>query len=74
MNRTNIWIVQGGSRSGFTTESFQSFGITREFIRKKLEGDEPPERGVLGFIDDTRAATTELVEDAVVRDGLSDQR
>ena len=29
---------------------------------------------VLGFVDDTHTATTELFDDAVVRDGLADWR
>jgi hypothetical protein len=41
--------------------------------RKKFQGDEAPEFGVLGFVDPTHAAAAKLLDDAVVRDGLADQ-
>ena len=43
-----------------------------EFIGKEFEGDEAAQLGVFSFVNNTHAATTELLDDAVVRDGLVD--
>ena len=45
----------------------------REAIRKELQGNEAAELGVLSFIDDAHAATTEFFQNAVVRNGLADE-
>ena len=39
---------------------------------EKFQGDEAIEPGVFGFVNDTHAATTQLFDNAVVRDGLAD--
>src|SRR6266478_10135028 len=41
-------------------------------LRKKLERDETVETSILGFVDDSHPAATELFDDAVMRDGLAD--
>jgi hypothetical protein len=46
--------------------------VSRQFVGEKFEGDEAAKFGVLSFIDHTHAAATELLDDAVVRDGLVD--
>ena len=49
-------------------------GITREFFGKELQCDEPAKSHVLSFVDHTHSTTAELSEDAVVREGLADER
>jgi hypothetical protein len=51
----------------------QSLAISGYVFREKLEGHEAVEPGVLGLVDNTHPATAELLDDAVVRDGLVDQ-
>src|SRR6266702_3723879 len=46
--------------------------ILGETFGQELECDEAVEFGVLGFVDHTHAATTQLLHDAVMRDGLAD--
>ena len=46
-----------------------SFGYV---IRQELQSDEAAEFGVLGLVDHTHAAPAELLDDAVMRDGLAD--
>ena len=44
----------------------------RQIVRKKLEGDRATELEILGPVDHTHPATAQLLDDAVVRDGLTD--
>ena len=46
--------------------------ILGHFIRQELEGDKAAEFDVFGLVDDSHPATAELLDDAVVRDGLAD--
>jgi hypothetical protein len=39
---------------------------------EEFESDEAAEASVLGFENDTHAATTELLDNAIMRDGLAD--
>ena len=41
-------------------------------VRQKLQGDESPKLRILSFIDHAHPTATELLEDAVMRDGLTD--
>ena len=43
-----------------------------DVIRQKLQGDKPVQGYVLGLVNDTHAAATQLLNDAVVRNGLAD--
>ena len=44
-----------------------------DIIREKFESDVAMQSNVFGFVDHAHAAATELFEDAVVRDGPSDE-
>jgi hypothetical protein len=45
-----------------------------QFLRQELQGDHASQLDVLGLIHDTHAAATELLQDAVVGDGLADHQ
>src|SRR3984893_10714528 len=68
----DVRMVQGRSCTGFAPETLQSLRILRDIIGQELEGDKATKLGVLGFIDNTHAATAQLLDDAVMRDGLPD--
>jgi hypothetical protein len=55
-------------------EALEQRLVFREVLRKELEGDLPPEAGVLGFVDDTHATLAQLRGHAVMRNRLADQR
>jgi hypothetical protein len=60
-------------RLGLRAESGRErLSIPGNFIGQKLEGDEAMQSRVLGFVYHTHAATTELLDDAIVRNGLAD--
>jgi hypothetical protein len=48
--------------------------VFRDVIWQKLEGDKAMEPNIFGFVNDTHPATTQLLNDAVMRNGLSDER
>ena len=69
----DVGVVERGGCFGFALEALADFLVGDEMSRKKLQGDGTVELRVLGFVDDTHAAFTELLGDLVVRDGLADQ-
>jgi hypothetical protein len=66
-------MVQGGGSLGFALEARERLRVFGYVFGQKLEGDEAIELHVFGFVDHTHAAATELLDDAVVRDGLAMQ-
>jgi len=71
VNRANTGMIQGRSGTGFAPEPLQSVGVGNYFVRKKFEGNEAPKFHVLGLVHDTHPAATQLLEDPVVRDDLT---
>ena len=53
-------------------ESVRAIAGLSYVLGQKLQCDKAAKLSVLRLIDDTHAATTEFLDDAVVRDGLSD--
>jgi hypothetical protein len=69
----NIGMVEGRGSAGFTAKTFQRLWVLRDIFGKKLERNKPTERSVFGLVDHTHPATAELLDDQVVRNGLTDQ-
>ena len=74
VERADVRVVQRRGRPGLTLEPFERRRIGRELRRQKFDRDLTAEPRVLGAINDTHPALPDLVEDAVVRDGLADHR
>ena len=53
-------------------EAGQSLRVSGDFIGQELQSDEAAELDVLSLVDHTHPAAAELLDDAVVRDGLAD--
>jgi hypothetical protein len=70
----DVRVIQGGRGPGFTPEPFEGDLVAKELLGQELQCDGSVETGVLGLVDDTHASATELLEDAVVGDGLADHR
>ena len=66
----DVGMIQGGGRLGLAAETLQGLMILREIVGEEFQSDETAQTGVLGFVDDTHAATAELLHDPVMRDGL----
>jgi hypothetical protein len=65
-------MIECGCSAGFAPETFQSLRVLRDVVRQKLQRDEAAQVLVFGFIDNPHPATAKLLDNAVMRDGLSD--
>src|SRR5271170_6652708 len=70
----NVRMIQGGGRFGFAAKTFERLRITGDLFGKKLESDEAIEASILRFVDNAHTSTTEPLDNAIVRDGLADER
>jgi hypothetical protein len=68
----DVGMVEGGSSTGFATETFQRLWVLRDIVGEKFKRDKATKRGVLRSVDDTHAPAAEFLDDAVVRDNLVD--
>ena len=69
----DVGVVERRSRPSLALETFQGLTASElQFGGKKLQSDVPAQRFVLGLVDDAHATAAELLDDAVVRDGLAD--
>src|SRR5260370_10856738 len=66
-------MVQGRGRLRFPVKAFQSAGVFSQLFWKKLQSDETAERSVFSLVHHAHPATAELLDDAVMGDGLADQ-
>jgi len=66
-------VVECGGRPSLSAKTFERLRVLGNIIRQELQSNEPAKLGVLGFVDDTHAPATQLLDDAVVRDGLADE-
>src|SRR6185437_6431577 len=72
VNRTNIGMVQRRSRLRLPLKSGEGLRVSGYFIGQKLEGDKSMQPRVLGLVDNTHPAASELLDNAVVRHDLAD--
>ncbi len=68
----NVGMVQSGSGFSFAAETFQGLAVLGNVGRQKLECDKAVEPGVFGFVDNAHTAATQFLDDAVVRNALTD--
>ena len=72
VDRADIGMVESGGGVRLALETGQSLGVLGDVIGKKLQGDKAVQGYVLGLVDHTHPAAAQLLDDAVVRDGLAD--
>ena len=68
----DIGMVQRRRRFGFAAKSFQSLAILGQIFGQEFKRHEAVEPYVLGLIDHAHPAPAQLLDDAVMRDGLAD--
>ena len=68
----DVGMIQSGGGLRFALETGQGLGIFGNFVGQEFERYEAAEFEVFGFVDNPHAATTELFDDSIVRDGLAD--
>jgi hypothetical protein len=65
-------MIQRRSRPRFPPKALECLLVARDVIGEKLERYEPPQLGVFGLVNHAHAATTQLFDDVVMRNGLAD--
>jgi hypothetical protein len=73
MNCADVWVIQRGRGLCFALETGECLLVAGNLLGQELQCDEAVKPRVLGFIDHTHTAATELFQDAVVGDGLPDE-
>src|SRR5215475_577975 len=74
VNRTDIGMVQCGGSLSFAPKSCECMLVTGDTLRKEFQGNEAMQTDVFGLVHHTHTAATELLNNAVMRDGLADER
>ncbi len=69
---TDVRMIQCRGSLGFPLETVESLRVFGYLIRQELESYKAAEFEILGLVNHTHAATTELFDNSVVRDGLAD--
>ena len=72
VNGADVGMVQRGSRLRLALKAAERRGILGHFIGQKLQCDKPPQPRVFGLVDHAHAAAAQLLQNAVMRNGLSD--
>src|SRR4029077_1011788 len=72
VNRADIGVIERGWGRGRALETGERLRVAGYFLRQKLEGDKPSQACILGLVDYAHAAAAQLLDNAVVRDGLVD--
>jgi len=72
VDRADIGMVESRGRLRLPLETGQGLGVLCDGVGQKLQSDKPVQVYVLGLVHHTHAATAQLFDYAVVRDGLAD--
>src|SRR5208282_4398709 len=72
VDRADVGMVQRRSSLGLALKARQRLRITGNVFRQKFKRHKTVKPRVLGLVDNSHAAATELLDNAVVRDGLAD--
>src|SRR5215472_10426329 len=67
------WMVQGRSSTRLPAKTFHCMRVLGQAFRQEFQGDEAAKLRILGLVHHTHPATAKLFDDAVMRDGLSDE-
>jgi hypothetical protein len=72
VHRADVWMVQRRGSARLAAEAFEELAVVGEFRGQELERHRAAKLGVLGLVDHTHAPATQLLQNAVVRDGRAD--
>ena len=67
----DVRMVQGGCGLGFALEAGQRLRVAGHFLGQKLEGHKAVQTRVFRFVDDAHPAAAQLLDNAVVRNRLT---
>ena len=72
VNRADVGMIQSRSGLGLAVETLQCLRRPWRPLQAGTSGPQNGQPGVLGLVHHTHPAAPELLDDAVVRDGLAD--
>jgi len=64
-------MIQGRCGARLSAKPLQHLRVASNVIGQELEGDEPAQASILGLVHHTHSAAAQLLNDAVMRDGLA---
>src|SRR5437899_2563160 len=65
-------MIQSRGSSCLSPKALERLRVSGYIFREKLESDKATEFDVFGLVDDSHTAAAQLLDDAVMRDGLAD--
>src|SRR5690349_880602 len=71
MNGADVGMVQRRCRLRLALEAGERLRISGQLVRQELESDEAVEARVFRFVDHAHTASAQLLDYAIVRDGLA---
>src|SRR4029077_3266546 len=72
VNRADIGVIKRGRGLGLALGTGERRRVSGYLLTLKADGDKPSQACILGLIDDAHAPAAQLLDNAVVRDGLVD--
>src|SRR4029079_16147336 len=73
VDRADSGVIQGRCRAGFPAKTFEGLRVIVEVFGQELECNKAAELSVLSFVNHTHAAAAELLKNAVMRNGPTEQ-
>ena len=74
VDRADVWMIQRRCGARLALEALERLRIADEIVREEFQRGKPAEPRVFGLVDHTHAAAAQLLDDAIVRDGLANHR
>jgi len=71
-DRANVRMIQCGGSFGFALKTGECLLVLGYVVGQELEGDKAAEFNILSFVNHSHTAAAQLLNDAVMRDGLAD--
>src|ERR1700747_996614 len=71
INGADVGMVQSGRSTRLSPEALQYLRVFCHILRQEFQSDRSTEFGILRLVHPPPAAASELLDDAVVRDGLA---
>jgi len=72
VNGADVRMIERGGGPRFAAETLECLCVQSQIFGKKFQGHETGEAGIFGFVDYTHPSSAEFLEDAVMRNGLSE--
>jgi hypothetical protein len=72
VNGADVGMVQGAGGAGLAAEAFHGLGIASQVFGEEFQGYVATELGIFGLVDYAHSSAAELMEDAIMRDGLAE--